>query len=86
VTALEVPGAGGTTLKMYLLLPVRLILRVGPDGAASVGEILGFGEETLVTHRCAVISMTPFSFMSYQLVRSVAHEPSQNDNTIIVVP
>ena len=50
VTALEVPGAGGTTLKIYLLLPVRLILRVGPVCGGSVGEVDGFGAETAVTH------------------------------------
>ena len=63
MTALEVPGAGGTTLKMYLLLPVRLIFLVGPaDDWPSVGEDDEFGEETAVTHLCAVISITPFSF------------------------
>jgi hypothetical protein len=49
VTARDVPGAGGTTLNMYLLLPVRLIFRAGP--AESVGELEGFGDATEVTHR-----------------------------------
>jgi len=65
VTALEVPGAGGTTLKMNLVLPVRLIFLVGPaEDWPSVGESEGFGAETAVTHLCAVISITPFSFAS----------------------
>jgi len=51
VTALEVPGAGGITLKMYLLLPVRLIFRVGADDEVSTGDVEGLGAETAVTHR-----------------------------------
>ena len=51
MTALEVPGAGGTTLKMNLVLPVRLIFLVGPvEDWPSVGEFEGFGAETAVTH------------------------------------
>lgn len=51
MTALDVPGAGGTTLKMNLVLPVRLIFLVGPvDDWPSVGDVDGFGAETAVTH------------------------------------
>jgi len=38
VTALEVPGAGGTSLNINLLFPLRLIFRVGPFEGASVGD------------------------------------------------
>jgi len=60
-----VPGAGGTTLKINLLLPVRLIFRVGVLGVTSVGEVEEFELDAEVTHLCAVISMTPFSIASY---------------------
>jgi hypothetical protein len=48
VTALEVPGAGGTSLKMYLLLLVRLIFLVGPEDGVSTGEELCV--DTVLTH------------------------------------
>ena len=64
VTARDVPGAGGTTLNMYLL-PVRLILRAGVGNGPSTGDVDGLGTDTVVTHRCAVISITPFSFWSW---------------------
>lgn len=49
VTALEVPGAGGTTLKINLLLPVRLIFRVGAVEDCSVEKFNEFGPFA-VTH------------------------------------
>lgn len=63
VTAREVPGAGGTTLKINLL-PVRLIFLPGVGAGLSTGDVEGFRAVTAVTQRCAVISITPFSFWS----------------------
>lgn len=63
VTALEVPGAGGTTLKTYLLFPLRLIFLAGAEEVPSVGDDKGVCD-TAVTHRCAVISITPLSLAS----------------------
>lgn len=53
VTAREVPGAGGTTLKINFPPPVRLILRCGWAGGkgVSVGDVVVLGDETAVTHR-----------------------------------
>ena len=48
VTALEVPGAGGTSLNMNLLFPLRLIFRVGALEGESVGDEDGFGAVSAV--------------------------------------
>ena len=60
------PGAGGTTLNMYLVPPVRLIFLVGAaEAGPSVGECDdGLEDDTVVMQRWAVISMTPFSLTS----------------------
>lgn len=50
VTAREVPGAGGTTLKMNLL-PVRLIFLAGVGAGPSTGDEEGLGADTAVTTR-----------------------------------
>lgn len=50
VTARDVPGAGGTTLKMNLL-PVRLIFLAGVGIGASTRDVEEFGAEAAVTHR-----------------------------------